>query len=165
MMLKLTKCSAITKPIFFVSSGNFSNFKFLFALILLVNVFSCSKNPETHIAHLEGYWEIESVILPDGNKKDYKYSNTVDYITFNDSLKGFRKKLKPNLKGTYLASNVIENITLKIENDRLNIYYKTPYASWKETVLEATTEKLKLINKDRMVYLYKRYVPINLNLE
>ena len=96
-MFKSIKRNVIAKQTFFVCCGKLSSLKHLLIVLLLLNVFSCSKNPEAHISHLEGYWEIEAVILPDGNKKEYKYSNTVDYITFNDSLKGFRKKLKPNL--------------------------------------------------------------------
>ena len=54
---------------------------------------------------------------------------------------------------------------VKIENDSLNIYYSTPYANWKETVLEATPEHLRVVNKNNTVYLYKRYTPIKLDIE
>ena len=133
----------------------------VFCLLIL----NCSTNPETLIPHVEGYWEIEEVTLVDGSKKEYPFNETIDYISVNDSLTGFRKKLKPGINDTYFTSDDAESLTLKVENDSLNIYYSTPYANWKETVLEATPEHLKLINQNKIVYLYKRYTPINLDVE
>ena len=133
----------------------------VFCLLIL----NCSTNPETLIPHVEGYWEIEEVTLVDGSKKEYQFNETIDYISVNDSLTGFRKKLKPGINDTYFTSDDAESLTLKVENDSLNIYYSTPYANWKETVLEATPEHLKLINQNKIVYLYKRYTPINLDVE
>ncbi len=137
------------------------NYLWLFCLLIL----SCSENPEAYIQHLEGYWEIVEVTLPDGSKKEFKFNETIDYISVNDSLYGFRKKLKPGINDTYFTSDDAESLVVKIENDSLNIYYTTPYAKWKETVLEATPKNLRVINKNKIVYLYKRYTPINLDVE
>lgn len=131
-----------------------------FLLILLIA--SCSKNPEALKEHLTGYWEIEEVTLRNGSKKQYKFSDTVDYIEITDSI-GFRKKMKPNFNGTYKTSKNTEHFTLKPENDSLNLYYKTPFASWKETVLHSSKDKLQIINQNKDLYLYKRYVPIKID--
>ena len=45
--------------------------------------------------------------------------------------------MKPNLLGTYETSKDFETIRLKIEDGKLNIYYKTRFDAWKETVLFA----------------------------
>ncbi|WP_299129273.1 hypothetical protein [uncultured Winogradskyella sp.] len=140
------------------------NVKTLF-LITLLTLFSCSENPEIYLDHLNGYWEIEEVTLSNGIKKQYKYNETIDYIAVNDSLKGFRKKLKPGINETYYTSDDAEVFTIKLENDSLNIYYVTPYAIWKETVLMASETQLKVSNQNKDVYLYKRYTPIKLNIE
>lgn len=136
-----------------------------YGIILLILIFSCSKNPETLLTHLNGYWEIEEVSLENGTKKQYQFSETIDYISINDSLKGFRKKLKPGINDTYFTSDDAEAITLKIEDNQLNIYYKTAYAEWKETVLEASEKHLKVSNENNTIYLYKRYTPIRLDVE
>ncbi|WP_138433834.1 lipocalin-like domain-containing protein [Winogradskyella algicola] len=134
-------------------------------IILLILIFSCSKNPETLITHLNGYWEIEEVTLADGSVKQYQFNETIDYISINDSLQGFRKKLKPGINDTYFTSDDAEAITLKIENNKLIMYYKTSYAEWKETVLEASEKHLKVRNENKDVYLYKRYIPIQLDID
>ena len=133
----------------------------VFGLLLI----SCSKNPEAYIEHIEGYWEIEKVTLSNGFEKDYKFNENIDYISLNDSLVGFRKKMKPGINDTYFTSEDAEAIRVEIENNSLNIYYSTPYAKWKETILEATPENLRIINENKDVYLYKRYTPINLDLD
>lgn len=132
-------------------------------LFLTVLLGSCSKNPEQFIPHLEGYWEIERVTLADGTKKEYTINETIDFIALNDSLKGFRKKMKPRFDGKYETSNAVEELQLKVENDSLNLYYSTKYAHWKETVLMANSSQLKIINENKDVFLYKRFTPITVD--
>ncbi|MBV7267879.1 lipocalin family protein [Winogradskyella luteola] len=161
----MIKVIVIVKQVFSICYGNLSNLKKSLFILILVSFLSCSKNPETFIEHLNGYWEIEEVTLSDGTKKQYKFNETIDYIKINDSLKGFRKKLKPGVNDTYFTSDDAEALVLKIESGNLNMYYSTPYAQWKETVLEASPKHLKISNADKNVYLYKRYTPIKLDVE
>ncbi|MEM5566098.1 hypothetical protein WNY78_13335 [Psychroserpens sp. AS72] len=140
--------------------------KKLVLAILLFSVFSCSTNPNEFIPHISGYWEIDEVTLSDGTKRDYNFNDMIDYIEVSDSLSGFRRKLKPNLFGSFETSKSEETFSIKIENDSLNIYYKTPYANWKETVLNANETQLVILNNtNKDVYIYKRYESLNLESE
>lgn len=134
--------------------------KIVFILIIALSI-SCSKNPKNLIEHIDGYWEIESVTLPDGTKKEYKINQTIDYISVNDSLIGFRKKMKPRFDGKYETSKNTEILQLKIENDSLNLHYSTKFSKWKETVLMANKNQLKIVNQNNTMYFYKRFTPIN----
>lgn len=129
---------------------------------MVLSLVSCSDNPKKMLTHLNGYWEISKAEMNDGIEKDYNFNASIDYIMVNDSLKGFRKKLSPNFDGSFTTSQDAEAIEVKIENDSLNLYYSTPYAKWKETVLEANETHLKIVNFKKDVYLYKRYVPLDL---
>ena len=80
----------------------------LLLLFSYVMLFSCKTDPKVMLPHINGYWEIKEVTLQDGSKKEYTFSNTIDYLEISDSLKGFRKKLKPNLLGTYETSKDLE---------------------------------------------------------
>ncbi|WP_299368753.1 lipocalin family protein [Winogradskyella sp.] len=155
----------IAKQTLSVCCDNLINCYKVILLISLLFLSSCSQNPETFIQHLEGYWEIEEVTLANGTKKQYRFNETIDYISINDSLQGFRKKLKPGINDTYFTTDDAESLVLKIENDSLNVYYTTPYTTWKETILEASATHLKVSNQDKNIYVYKRYTPIELNLE
>ena len=42
-----------------------------FYTLLITLILSCSHNPEHYIQHIDGYWEIESVTLSSGLKKEY----------------------------------------------------------------------------------------------
>ncbi|WP_375235537.1 lipocalin family protein [Winogradskyella sp.] len=139
--------------------------KRFFVLTLVFVITSCSQNPEEYLEHINGYWEIEEVQFTNGDVKPYKYNESIDYISINDRLIGFRKKLKPGFNSKYITSKDAEGITAKIENNSLNLYYKTPYTNWKETVLKADENSLKVINDRETIYLYKRYKPIELDLE
>lgn len=137
--------------------------KYLYITILLFVCFGCSKDPNSFIPHLNGYWEIQEVTLASGIKKTYSYNDTIDYIEITDSLTGFRTKLKPNLSGTYETSSVKERINIKIENNSLHLLYSTPYSEWKETVLNANKDELLIINTNKDMYIYKRFEPFNLD--
>lgn len=135
--------------------------KFCF-LIILLTALSCSNNPQSFIEHLNGYWEIDEVTLPDGTKRDYNYNATIDYFKITDSLTGYRTKLKPNFDGSYSTSNDTEVFKIIIENDSLQLYYTTPFSKWKETVLNATETQLLIQNEQKIRYLYKHYEPLDL---
>jgi hypothetical protein len=134
----------------------------LYILLFTTILTSCSKNPETLIPHLTGYWEIDEVTLADGTKRDFNYNAMIDYISVSDSLVGFRKKLKPNFDGSFTTSEDAENLRIIIENDSLFIQYKTPYAQWREAVLNANDKQLLILNNQNVLYLYKRYEPLKL---
>jgi len=131
-----------------------------FYTLLITLILSCSHNPEHYIQHIDGYWEIESVTLSSGLKKEYTVNQTIDYISVKDSLNGFRKKMSPRFDGKYETSKDVEVFKLKAENDSLHLYYSTAFSKWKETILIANENQLKIVNQNNDVYLYKRYKPI-----
>lgn len=137
--------------------------KLLTFILLFSFITSCTKNPNEYLEFVHGYWEIESVVFADGKKRNYSYNETIDFIGITDSLTGFRKKLKPGLDGKFTTTKAIENLKIIIEKDSLNVYYSTPFDTWKETILYADSVSLKVINANKNVYLYKRYIPINLD--
>lgn len=134
----------------------------LYLIILSTLLLSCQQQtPEEMIENLSGYWEIENVESKHLKGKEYTFNNTIDYIEV-DGKSGIRTKLQPTIEGNYTGSKTAESFELKIEADSLNMYYQTPFDTWKETVLKATDEKLILRNKDGIEYHYKKFEPIKL---
>ncbi|UGS24413.1 lipocalin family protein [Flavobacterium channae] len=130
--------------------------KRIFLFIVLFGIVSCKQNiTESDVSNLNGYWEIEEVILPDGDKKEYKVNETIDYFKIENN-KGFRKKVMPQLNGTYLTNDIKEDVFVEIKDGNANIQYKTNYASWKEEILELTNEKLVIKNQQELEYHYRR---------
>lgn len=135
------------------------NFK-LASLLLLLAISSCSKpNPEEQKQKLDGYWEIKNV-EGIGKSKDFKVNLILDYIEVNGD-HGIRTKVSPKLDGSFENNGSIEEFSLKIEEDSLRMYYKTPFDEWKETVLEASDEILKVKNKENKIYTYSKFEKFN----
>ncbi len=129
----------------------------IISTVILLFMFSCAKpDPNTQKQNLEGYWEIKAVEMPSGNKKNFDLNTIVDYIEVKGD-GGMRTKVSPNLDGTFINNGVSENFTLKIEDDSLRMYYKTPFDEWKETVIKAKDSTLVVKNRDNKVYEYKKF--------
>jgi hypothetical protein len=110
---------------------------------------------------LNGYWEIEKVELPDGDKKEYKVNETIDFFKLEGN-KGFRKKVMPQLDGTYLTNDIQEDIVIVVKDGDATIQYKTTYASWNEEIIELTKDKLVIKNQQDFEYHYKRPVKFSI---
>ncbi len=131
-------------------------YKIIF-LIFALSIIACEKpNPEAQKQNLNGYWEIETVKMPDGEKREFDMNTIVDYIEVKGD-SGVRTKVSPKLDGTFKTNGVSENFTLKIEEDSLRIYYKTYFAEWKETVIEAKDSTLVVKNRDNKIYTYSKF--------
>lgn len=130
--------------------------KRILLLIVLGSVFSCKqKITDVDISNLNGYWEIEKVELPDGDKKEYKVNETIDFFKI-EANKGFRKKVMPQLDGTYLTNDIQDDVTVVLKDGDASLQYKTTYASWNEEIIELTKDKLVVKNEQEIEYYYKR---------
>ncbi len=137
------------------------NYKITYLLFALF-IISCEKpNPEAQKQNLSGYWEIKTVKMPDGEEKKFDVNTIIDYIEINGD-KGSRTKVSPKFDGTFTTNGVSEDFTLKIEEDSLRMYYKTPFHEWKETVIEAKDSTLTVINTDNKIYTYSKFVNVPL---
>lgn len=126
-------------------------------LFLVFGLFlSCKQSiSEADLQNLNGYWEIEKVELPDGDKKEYKVNETIDFFKINDK-KGFRSKVMPQIDGTYLTNDLKEDVVIVLKDGDATIQYKTNYANWNEEIIELSKDKLVVKNQQDLEYHYKR---------
>lgn len=136
--------------------------KKIVVLLFLFIISSChQKITSSDIPKLNGYWEIEKVILYDGTKKNYTYNESFDFFKVTNN-KGFRKKVMPQLDGRFLVNDQFEKIEITFENDIAYINYSTPYAKWKEEIESLSSDKLVVINASKAEYYYKKAAPVNI---
>lgn len=136
--------------------------KIVFALVF-VFLFSCQNEvKKSDIQNLSGYWEIEQVILPDGETKEYKANETFDFFELNDK-KGIRKKGIQQFDGTFLTNDVSEDFTIEFKDGSCFINYKTDFSQWKEEIILISKDKLIVKNKNDLEYHYKRPVLFDKN--
>lgn len=130
-------------------------------LLLFVSIvtLSCGNSiSETDLAKLNGYWEIETAVMPDGSEKEYKVNTTIDFFDLKGKT-GFRKKVMPQFDGSYRMNDLSEKISIVQDSGKTYISYVTDYAKWKEEIVELNDKKLVLKNNHDMEYHYKKPEP------
>jgi hypothetical protein len=137
-----------------------NTFKILFLSFLVV---SCQQKikPED-IAEINGYWEIKKVVFDKGEDKEYGMNESYDYFEIDKNNMGFRKKVMPQLDGTFLVNDSQESVKVRFDNDKTYIDYSTPYAKWSEELMAVSKDELVLKNAEKKEYHYKKAGPINI---
>ena len=113
------------------------------------------------ISKINGYWEVEKVVFDSIKDKEYKMNEVYDYFEIEES-KGIRKKVMPQLDGTFIVNDVYENVTVRFDGGKVFLDYSTPYMKWSEELIALSAEELVLLNKEKIEYHYKKATPINL---
>lgn len=131
--------------------------KSIYPLLFFVLLACERQTPQGKIENLNGYWAISKVETKNGETKEYPaFNSLVDYIEINDN-KGFRKKVKPKIDGSFVVTDDSEKIVVAVENDSINLYYSTELYEWKETLIHSEENKIVLQNEEGMEYSYKRF--------
>lgn len=137
-----------------------NTFKILIVSFLFV---ACQqKIKPADIAKINGYWEIEKVVFDKGEDKDYKMNESYDYFEISKNNKGIRKKVMPQLDGTFLVNDTYEKVVVRFAGDKTFLDYATPYAKWSEELISLSDKELVLKNAEKATYHYKKTGPINL---
>jgi hypothetical protein len=132
-------------------------------LVLSLLFVGCQqKIKPTEIAKINGYWEIEKVVFDKGEDKEYRMNENFDYFQIGTNNKGFRKKVMPQLNGTFLVNDTYENVVVRFANDKAYLDYSTPYMKWTEELIALSDEELVLVNAEKKEYHYKKTGAINL---
>jgi hypothetical protein len=124
----------------------------LFTFILI----GCQKEiTKEDIAKINGYWEIEKVVLPDGNTKEYAVNSTIDYFEIKGD-SGIRKKVTPVIDGTYRDNGPAEKITVAFSDGKAYLNYNSEFAKWNEEIVTTGDSILVFKNANKLEYHYKR---------
>ena len=131
--------------------------KILFVSLLFI---SCQQKIEpADIAKLNGYWEIEKVVFEDGESKDYVVNESYDYFQIGKNNSGFRKKVMPQLDGSFIVNDTQETVKVRFVEDKVFLDYTTSYAKWSEELIEISDSKMIFINSEKIQYFYKKATP------
>ena len=137
-----------------------NTFSILFIALFFV---ACQqKIKPADIEKLNGYWEIEKVTFNSEKDKDYGMNESYDYFKIGKNNKGIRKKVMPQLDGTFLVNDTYENVTVRFHADKTYIDYSTAFMKWSEELITLTDDELVLVNTEKKEYHYKKTGPINL---
>lgn len=133
---------------------------FLFVSFLFI---SCQqKIKREDISKINGYWEIEKVVFDQGEDKEYAINESYDYFQIDKNNNGFRKKVMPQLDGTFLVNDSRESVKVRFEDDKAFLDYATSYAKWSEELIAISKDELVLKNAEKKEYHYKKAQPLNI---
>lgn len=130
-------------------------------VLFFFTLISChSEVNKEDLKKLNGYWEIKEVTLADGETKDYKVNETIDYFSLKNDL-GFRQKVMPQFDGRFKTNDIKETIKIVENKNVFYIEYNTQYGKWKEEIIILEDSLLVLKNKENLEYTYKRFRPFS----
>ena len=132
---------------------------FLLLLVIILTASCSQKITSEDMKFLNGYWEIEQVVFADGNHKDYKVNEIIDFYEIKNDT-GVRQKVKPQFDGSFVKGP-IEEIKIEHLNEQVFIHYKTEFSEWKERLIEINDQDFIVENEKKIQYKYKRHVPFS----
>lgn len=132
--------------------------KYFWLFIVILSVACTSKPSVEALKNINGYWEIEEVEFPDGNKKVYQVSELIDLFEIKNN-KGYRIKVKPQLDGTFLKSELKDPVVIKDSNDVIYLKTNSKYSSMTEKIVSINEKELVIENESKIIYHYKKFVP------
>lgn len=134
--------------------------RFTFAALFTVAIASCGGNPTAEdLTHLSGYWEIESVVFPNGETKEYPINTVIDYYSW-DGTKGFLKKVQPEFSGRFLTNDDAIQLEIINREEMLVMLFSGENDTWEEELLALSSERMETRHQNGLTYRYKRFVPL-----
>ena len=128
-----------------------------YGLLIFLVLLNCADTISSEdLIHLPGYWEIEKVVFPNGDTKEYGLNTTIDYFETQD-MKGFRKKVQPKLDGTFITSDDAAPFEILTKSNKFIVMYTSDGHSWEEEMVCLTAEILVMVNEEGITYHYKRF--------
>ncbi len=129
---------------------------FFFSFIVFT---ACDKADNIqNLEKLNGYWEIEKVEKDGDLIKSYTLNETIDYFYVKDSV-GFRKKVKPQLNGTFLTNEVEQTFKIYTKENTTSIHYDTIWNRNNEIIWQLQ-DSILILKDQKTKFYFKRYLPL-----
>ena len=132
-------------------------------IIILICCLGCQPSIEDTKNLLTGYWTIEDVTMENGTSKTYNYSGLIDHYAFGEAFYGVKKKVQPQFSGRYKITDDALEFKLIDSARSLFLKFKNDTSQWQEEILQINKSRLKLKLENNLIYLYKRYQPLDIN--
>lgn len=137
--------------------------KKILGIVFLILSAGCASGVDAeNLPLLNGYWEIEKVVFQDGSSKSYTVNTAVDFIQI-EGREGYRKKVQPEIGGTYRTSDDAEKFSVIEKSGRLIIQYINADITWEETLVSLSEDRFVVVNDSGIYYHYKRYQSLNID--
>jgi hypothetical protein len=132
-------------------------------VLLSILLVSCKQQIQpSDVVKINGYWEIEKVVFDEGEDKEYGANQNYDYFQMDKKNQGIRKKVAPQLDGTFLVDDTFEKVRVRFQDNKAYLDYATPYMKYTEEIISLTADELVVKNGQKKEYHYKKATAINI---
>ena len=142
-------------------NNNFMKNTFRILLLSFLFVACQQKIKPEDVSKINGYWEIEKVVVDGTNAKEYGINESYDYFQIDKNNMGFRKKVMPQLDGSFIVNDSQEDVKVRFKDGEVFFDYVTPYAKWSEELIAISDKELVFKNAEKKEYHYKKAEPLN----
>jgi hypothetical protein len=125
-------------------------------LFLILGISACSNSVEDQVAQLEGYWNIEKVVLSDGSEKEFPFSNHMDFFVIEGS-NGMKHRVSPKYDGTMVDYGSPVPFKWDDQDGELVLTFNEGDESYQQTVVTSTSKELVLLHENGTKYYYQVY--------
>jgi len=125
--------------------------------LVIVFFFTLSCSNQINLDFINGYWEIVSVSKENKFIKEYPFSNAVDFFKIDSLNKGFRKKIKPKINGSFEVTLHEIPIFIEDKKDYFEIIYFSAGNKFSETIELLDQNRLVIKNSEGIIFSYKRF--------
>ncbi|MGJ8684182.1 MAG: lipocalin family protein [Nonlabens sp.] len=128
----------------------------LILLIAFITITSCSNNATEMVNSMEGYWNIETVTLPDGTEREFPFSNHMDHFEIEGSM-GVKNRVSPTYDGQFVNYGSPVPFTWETVDGKVVLTFKDGEGRHQQTLKKCNESTLVLLHENGTEYIYKAH--------
>lgn len=128
----------------------------LLLMFLILGIYSCSNSVSDQVAQLQGYWNIDKVLMADGTEKAFPFSNHMDFFVIEGN-KGMKHRVSPKYDGTMVDYGSPVPFKWEDQNGTLVLLFNEGERSYSQKVTKCTADQLVLLHDNGTQYFYEAY--------
>lgn len=133
--------------------------RYVWILIIVLAFNGCQdQDHKTKLENLNGYWIIDIVEKPDGEKKEYPFTNHMDFFDVNENY-GTKSRVSPTYSGTFISYGAAVKFVWEEDETQLLLRFEDGEQAYSQILKKATEDELVLVHEDGTKYYYKSYKP------
>ncbi len=133
-------------------------YKIAIPVLLACFFISCENDPLEKIKLLEGYWNIETVEMPDGSEKAFPFSNHMDYFEIKENT-GMKYRVSPRYDGTFVNYGSPVPFKWKEKDGELLLKFADSSSAYQQILKSVSKKELILLHENGTLYTYTSYNP------
>lgn len=125
-------------------------------ILSIISLVSCSNNSTEMVKAMEGYWNIETVTLPDGTEREFPFSNHMDHFEIEGN-NGVKNRVSPTYDGGFINYGSPVYFTWEAVAGKVVLTFKDGEERYQQTLKNSDATTLVLLHENGTEYIYKAH--------